>query len=101
MFAEAELMKEIRGAVPHEREDLFDDRFEEPDFPIGKAGGEESGDLDVTRIPVPVGELYGVMKEPFLEIILLVKPVECITESLSISSVCCRLFVIPACLPVW
>ena len=77
MFAEAELMKEISGVFPHDREDLFDNRLEESDFSIGKAGGEESGDLDVTRIPVSVGKLYGVMKEPFLEIICPVKPVEC------------------------
>ena len=70
-------MKEISGVFPHDREDLFDNRLEEADLPISKTGSEESGDLNITGILIPVGDLYGVMQEPFLKIILLVKPVKC------------------------
>jgi hypothetical protein len=70
-------MEEISRAFPHDRKNSFDNRFEEPDLPIGKAGSEESGDLDIKGIPVPMGELYGIMEKPFPEIICPVKPVEC------------------------
>ena len=77
MFAETELMKEIRGGFSHGGEDLFDNRLEEADLPISKTGSEESCDLNITGIAVPVRELYGVMQKSFPKIILLVKPVKC------------------------
>jgi hypothetical protein len=69
--------KEVMRTFSHAGEDLFDNRLEESDFSIGKTGSEESCDLDITGISVPVRELYGVMQKPFLKIILFVKPVEC------------------------
>ena len=77
MSDEAELLQKISRAFPHDGEDLLDNRLEEADFSISKAGGEESGELDIMSILIPVGELYGVMQEPLLKIILPVKPVEC------------------------
>jgi hypothetical protein len=77
MPGNAEMHKEVMRTFAHNRKDLLDNSLEDSDFPVSKTGSEESCDLDITGISVPVREIYGVVQKPFLKIILLVKPVEC------------------------
>ncbi len=73
LFPDIKIREEGIRMLPHDRENFFYDGLEYLHLAVSKAGGDETRDLDVFTVSVPVGEFYGVMEETLLEVEVIVE----------------------------